>query len=736
MIAVTLFFLRNPPVTTVPLSQPSSLRNHLHVQQELHTRQDNVAQAQQVPSLDVAQAQPAASLDVAQPVSAAVTEPSAPSVMFWNINMAAKPRVLAGIGQLLRSRNPTVVGFCEVKWSTSDIAEVAAAWGYPHQLLLDTSRTHRFNLALISKHPLIRLSEAKPGGEPFFHGALCALVAAHERMVVCVTHLTPHTPYKRLAEARALRRTVIPAALAAALSYISRRSSSALSGRACNHTSLPPLLLLGDLNALSARDAPAHERGGLADRLSKTRTWPKFSVDERLDYSVLNALTRGDVAIRSRDKNEAAAEGCPLVDVQSEADVDAGTSSVPTTRGGDPRHAAPMRLDYGLANHALVRRCPGATSRVLRASEIGAGALSDHYPVEVTLCTSMIAQTDQSAGTFADAADAKLARDPSKVRANEASRGRTKTLRAAAAFATAAAAAADYGLLTAPKTLIKCRALSGLAAAVHDHRARSSAEPEAAAAAPAGGSLGRCAIVGSSGQLLEGDVDHGEEIDSFDVVIRLNAAPVVGFEERVGRTTSVRLVNAPQSSTWGRELRAAAAAATAPQLPSPVSRGELLLVSGSVAAWDGVKPAHGLSVHALNRTYRKHCIVPLVFSAEDRQAHTKRHKNSLTPTFGLEAVIHAIHGCSSVDVYGFGVPRSELRESERDELDAAEQRLRLPQEAEAERTEPFRYHYWERRTLDAAAEEKDKPWTYKSHNFALERARLRHMHAAGLLRLH
>ena len=532
MIAVTLFFLRNPPVATVAVPQPSSLRNNLHVQQELQQELDMrqeannlaVAQAQQAANFVVAQAQQAASFEVAQPylTTAAVPEPlpgSDPSVMFWNINMAAKPRVLAGIGQLLRSRNPTVVGFCEVKWSSADIAEQAASWGYPHQLLLDTSRTHRFNLALISKHPLIRLSEAKPGGEPFFHGALCALVAAHERLVVCVTHLTPHTPHKRLAEARALRRTVIPAALAAALPSSSRRSSSAVSGRACNHTSLPPLLLLGDLNALSARDAPAHERGGLADRLAKTRSWPKFSLDgERLDYSVLNALTRAEAAPRGRDKSEATADGCPLVDLQPEANVDAG-ASVPTTRGGDPRHAAPMRLDYGLANHALVRRCPRATSRVLSASEIGAGALSDHYPVEVTLCTAMIAQTDLSAVT--DAADANRVREPSKVSASEASLGRTKTLREAAAFATAAAAAADYGLLTAPKTVVKCRALSGLAAAVHDHRARSSAEPEAAvAAAPAGGSLGRCAIVGSSGQLLEGDVDLGEEIDNFDVVVR------------------------------------------------------------------------------------------------------------------------------------------------------------------------------------------------------------------------
>ena len=49
------------------------------------------------------------------------------------------------------------------------------------------------------------------------------------------------------------------------------------------------------------------------------------------------------------------------------------------------------------------------------------------------------------------------------------------------------------------------------------------------------------AIVGSSGLLLSGRM--GQEIDGHELVVRLNLAPVGGFEQIVGRRTSLRVVN-------------------------------------------------------------------------------------------------------------------------------------------------------------------------------------------------
>jgi len=51
-----------------------------------------------------------------------------------------------------------------------------------------------------------------------------------------------------------------------------------------------------------------------------------------------------------------------------------------------------------------------------------------------------------------------------------------------------------------------------------------------------------CAIVGSSGLLLT-NPGLGREIDSFAFVIRTNIAPVGGYEQYVGSTTSLRVMN-------------------------------------------------------------------------------------------------------------------------------------------------------------------------------------------------
>ncbi|XP_078581996.1 alpha-N-acetyl-neuraminyl-2,3-beta-galactosyl-1,3-N-acetyl-galactosaminide alpha-2,6-sialyltransferase-like isoform X1 [Branchiostoma floridae x Branchiostoma japonicum] len=51
---------------------------------------------------------------------------------------------------------------------------------------------------------------------------------------------------------------------------------------------------------------------------------------------------------------------------------------------------------------------------------------------------------------------------------------------------------------------------------------------------------GVCALVSSSGQLLH--YKAGNEIDQADCVIRMNEAPVLGFEEHVGSRTSLRVM--------------------------------------------------------------------------------------------------------------------------------------------------------------------------------------------------
>ncbi|XP_078666381.1 alpha-N-acetyl-neuraminyl-2,3-beta-galactosyl-1,3-N-acetyl-galactosaminide alpha-2,6-sialyltransferase-like [Branchiostoma floridae x Branchiostoma belcheri] len=51
---------------------------------------------------------------------------------------------------------------------------------------------------------------------------------------------------------------------------------------------------------------------------------------------------------------------------------------------------------------------------------------------------------------------------------------------------------------------------------------------------------GVCALVSSSGQLLH--YKAGNEIEQADCVIRMNEAPAIGFEEHVGRKTTLRVM--------------------------------------------------------------------------------------------------------------------------------------------------------------------------------------------------
>ncbi|KAE8720158.1 hypothetical protein F3Y22_tig00109908pilonHSYRG00019 [Hibiscus syriacus] len=53
--------------------------------------------------------------------------------------------------------------------------------------------------------------------------------------------------------------------------------------------------------------------------------------------------------------------------------------------------------------------------------------------------------------------------------------------------------------------------------------------------------FGRCAVIGNSGDLLK--TRFGEEIDSYDVVIRENGAPIENYTEYVGKKSSFRLLN-------------------------------------------------------------------------------------------------------------------------------------------------------------------------------------------------
>jgi hypothetical protein len=67
--------------------------------------------------------------------------------------------------------------------------------------------------------------------------------------------------------------------------------------------------------------------------------------------------------------------------------VQAG-STVPTSVREDAMHAAPMRLDYLLATHALARHWAGRGATVLVVVDQVTDAISDHYPLRLVFNSS------------------------------------------------------------------------------------------------------------------------------------------------------------------------------------------------------------------------------------------------------------------------------------------------------------------------------------------------------------
>ena len=50
-----------------------------------------------------------------------------------------------------------------------------------------------------------------------------------------------------------------------------------------------------------------------------------------------------------------------------------------------------------------------------------------------------------------------------------------------------------------------------------------------------------CAVIGNAPNILEHE--HGQEIDSHDIVVRCNRSIVDGYEKFVGSRTDLRLLN-------------------------------------------------------------------------------------------------------------------------------------------------------------------------------------------------
>uniref|UniRef100_A0A8C5WED5 ST3 beta-galactoside alpha-2,3-sialyltransferase 4 n=1 Tax=Leptobrachium leishanense TaxID=445787 RepID=A0A8C5WED5_9ANUR len=162
----------------------------------------------------------------------------------------------------------------------------------------------------------------------------------------------------------------------------------------------------------------------------------------------------------------------------------------------------------------------------------------------------------------------------------------------------------------------------------------------------------KCVVVGSGFSLNNSSL--GEEINKYDIVIRLNNAPVHKYQQDVGNKTTMRLFY-PESATFNQFLDV-----------NPDTL--LVLVPFKALDLEWMK----IFINDEERDYKKHPKMPKIkwqlgtqnirvlnpyfmeVAATKMLRHNKKIK--LKPTTGFLAISFALHFCDVVHIAGFGYP--------------------------------------------------------------------------------
>eukprot|EP00238_Polyblepharides_amylifera_P010833 CAMPEP_0196587274 /NCGR_PEP_ID=MMETSP1081-20130531/56978_1 /TAXON_ID=36882 /ORGANISM="Pyramimonas amylifera, Strain CCMP720" /LENGTH=435 /DNA_ID=CAMNT_0041909415 /DNA_START=524 /DNA_END=1831 /DNA_ORIENTATION=- len=165
-----------------------------------------------------------------------------------------------------------------------------------------------------------------------------------------------------------------------------------------------------------------------------------------------------------------------------------------------------------------------------------------------------------------------------------------------------------------------------------------------------------CAVVGNSGVVLLRE--NGAEIDAHDAVLRINMAPVRGFEHYVGKKTTYNIVNSHNVRELLQGLRHWTGT------PEGESRLVMFETASHFARYHLCQPllkkfpqANPILLNPIfsNRAHR--VWVQLKYLLEQKENNQYNRK----PMSGFFAVFFALNVCDKVDLYGFDAYTSKKR---------------------------------------------------------------------------
>ncbi|XP_078655709.1 CMP-N-acetylneuraminate-beta-1,4-galactoside alpha-2,3-sialyltransferase-like [Branchiostoma floridae x Branchiostoma belcheri] len=158
-----------------------------------------------------------------------------------------------------------------------------------------------------------------------------------------------------------------------------------------------------------------------------------------------------------------------------------------------------------------------------------------------------------------------------------------------------------------------------------------------------GGKCLRCIVVGSSG-LVSGQ-NLGSTIDKYDVVMRMNAAPVRGYEKDIGSKTTFRFIY-PESATL-KDVDS-----DADYVLVPYKTDDLAWL---LAVIQKEKP-EGTFWKEIGDTLNVDPSRIRVLNPQVARSTSYEHVGMMNvPTIGTIAVVAAFHFCDMVDIVGFGL---------------------------------------------------------------------------------